>query len=62
MQCPVLACVPHMSWHMHAGRSGLSCAIFVFADSVCVFLCVCVSLYPGEVDDVLDSVCAVHNS
>lgn len=50
MQCPALACVPHVPWHMHAGRSGLSCAIFVFSHSVCVSVfsvCVCPPRWSG---------------
>lgn len=48
----VLARAPRMLWAFMC----CFCDVLALLSSVC--LCVC----PGEVDDVLDSVCVVHNS
>lgn len=48
-----LPAAPHVSSHVPAG----CVAIFMSLSPHCVSVCVC----PGEVDDVLDSVCLVHN-
>lgn len=53
-------CAPRVLAHARWALRAFMCYFCVFSLRVCVFLCVC--LHPGEVDDVLDSVCVVHNS
>ena len=52
----------HVSQHVHTGYCGCYFCFVLSHICVCVCVCVCVCIRPGEVDDVLDSICVVHDS